>query len=75
MIGNPSIPSYSYTDILTTSLLSMSLPAVLATYKQRELVVWQLSGFLSAGSAAGGAFTAKAVESLKGEDKELLEDR
>ncbi|GMI46301.1 hypothetical protein TrCOL_g2773 [Triparma columacea] len=75
LLGNPSIPSYSYTDILTTSLLSMSLPAMLATYKQRELVIWQLSGYLSAGSAAGGALTAKMVESLKGPDKEVLEDR
>jgi hypothetical protein len=75
LVGNPSIPTYSYTDILATSLLSMSLPAMLATYKQRELVIWKLSGYLSAGSAAGGAITARMVESLKGADKEVLEDR
>ena len=73
-IGNSDLGSYSHTDILATSLLSMSPPAILATWTQRRIVIWKLSAYLSVGSAAGGALTARFVESLEGSDKEAAEN-
>ena len=78
-IGGPetpnSPPSYTYTDVLTTSLLAMSLPAIIASYAQRKLIIWKLSGFLSIGSAVGGSATARFIETLPPDSKEAMEDR
>ena len=78
-IGGPetpnSPPSYTYTDVLTTSLLAMSLPAIIASYAQRKLIIWKLSGFLSTGSAVGGSATARFIETLPPDSKEAMEDR
>lgn len=67
--------SYSYTDVLTTSLLAMSLPAIIASYTQRKLIIWRLSAFLSLGSAVGGSVTARFIETLPPAQKEEMEDR
>ena len=66
--------NYSYKDILTTSLLAISPPALLATYTSRKLILPKTAITLILFSSAGAGLTATFVAKLEGESKRRGEE-